>query len=88
MKANWFASPVMDVFARAQYRSEVTGELGNNDVADAYTTLDVGMRYSLLADVDVKLGLNNITDQEISSPDTYSEVLKGQTYYAGLSYRF
>ncbi|WP_417522405.1 TonB-dependent receptor plug domain-containing protein [Marinobacter sp.] len=88
LKANWLTSAVTDVFARVKYRSRVEGELGANDVADAYTTLDLGMRHSLLADLDLKLGLNNVTDREISSPDTYTEVLQGRTYYAGLNYSF
>lgn len=88
LKANWLVSAVMDAFAKVKYRSKVRGELGDNDLVDAYATLDLGMRYSLLADLDVKLGANNITDRGISSPDTYSEVLQGRTYYAGLNYSF
>lgn len=86
LKTNWLASAVMDVFTRVKYRSKVKGELGDNDVFDAYAMLDLGMRYSLPRDLDFKLGLNNVTDRAISSPDTYGEVLQGRTYYAGLNY--
>ncbi|WP_372761352.1 TonB-dependent receptor plug domain-containing protein [Pseudoalteromonas sp.] len=88
LKANWFASANMDVFARMHYRSKVIGELGRHDVADAYTTVDLGIRYNLLAELNLKLGVNNVANKDISSPDTYTEVLQGRTYYAGLSYEF
>lgn len=88
VKANWYVTYDTDLFARAHYRSEVRGELGNNDVSDPYTTFDIGMRHILMGELDLKLGVNNVMDEDISSPETYTEVIQGRTYYAGLNYAF
>ncbi len=87
-KINWFTTNSTDMFARLHYRSEVRAELGQNELADAYTTLDLGIRYLHSDDIDIKLGVNNITNEDISSPKTYSEVIQGRTFYAGLNYQF
>lgn len=88
VKATWFITYSTDLFARLHYRSEVLGELGNNDIAEAYTTMDLGLRYTYSDDIDLKFGVNNLTDEDVSSPDTYTEVLQGRTVYAGLTYQF
>lgn len=88
VKTTWFMTDSTDLFARLHYRSEVRGELGNNDIAGVYTTLDLGLRYRHNNDIDIKFGINNLTDKDISSPETYTEVIQGRTVYAGLTYQF
>ncbi|PSW22070.1 TonB-dependent receptor [Photobacterium sanctipauli] len=87
----WFATSELDIFARAHYRGEHVGELGRDLTPnDAYTTIDAGLRYSVNPATYIKFGVNNITNEDISDPNTpaYSEVIRGTTYYAGLVYDF
>nr|WP_277869688.1 TonB-dependent receptor [Vibrio splendidus] len=85
---NWYVTYDIDLFSKAHYRSEVRGELGNHDLSDPYTTLDLGLSYNAITELDFKFGVNNLFNKDISSPDTYTEVIKGRTYYAGLNYVF
>ncbi|GLS89972.1 TonB-dependent receptor [Psychromonas marina] len=87
----WFATNDLDTFARVHYRGEHVGELGQDLTPnDAYMTLDAGLRYAINYAASIKLGVNNITNEDISDPTTaaYSEVIRGTTYYAGLTYDF
>ncbi|WP_421243864.1 TonB-dependent receptor domain-containing protein [Aeromonas sp. 601019] len=88
LKATWYANYALNIFTRLHYRSEVRGELGNNDVSDPYTTLDLGMSYDLANGVALKMGVNNLMNKDVSSPDTYTEVIQGRTYYTGINYEF
>ncbi|MGL5389933.1 MAG: TonB-dependent receptor domain-containing protein, partial [Shewanella sp.] len=88
LKATWFASHAMNVFTRLHYRSEVRGELGENDLSDPYTTLDLGMNYNLDNGLEWKLGVTNLMNKDISSPETYTEVIQGRTFYTGVTYSF
>ncbi|MGZ9899343.1 TonB-dependent receptor plug domain-containing protein [Shewanella gaetbuli] len=85
---NWYATDSVDVFAKAHFRSNVIGELGQNDVADSYTTIDLGMNYYFNNDLQLKFGVNNLTNTDVSDPITYTEVIRGTTAYAGLEYAF
>ncbi|HHQ4777550.1 TonB-dependent receptor domain-containing protein [Aeromonas veronii] len=88
LKATWYANYALNIFTRLHYRSEVRGELGNNDESDPYTTLDLGMSYDLANGVALKIGVNNLMNKDVSSPDTYTEVIQGRTYYTGINYEF
>jgi outer membrane receptor for ferrienterochelin and colicins len=88
LKATWYATYAMNLFTRLHYRSDVRGELGNNDISAPYTTLDVGMNYDLANGIELKMGVNNLMNKDVSSPDTYTEVIQGRTYYTGINYEF
>ncbi|GAL11477.1 hypothetical protein JCM19233_2467 [Vibrio astriarenae] len=46
------------------------------------------MRHTIVDELDLKFGINNVIDEDVSSPETYTEVIQGRTYYAGLNYAF
>lgn len=87
LKLDYNINNNIEVFSKLKYKSSQLPQVRNNPKVKPYTTVDLGMRYSL-NDIDIKFGVNNIGNKEISTPESYSEIIRGRTFYAGLTKYF
>ncbi|MEC9483271.1 MAG: ligand-gated channel protein [Halomonas sp.] len=88
---DWRATERLSPWARVTYRGEEsqpnTGPSQSAIVAPSYTFVDTGVGYQLTEQAEVKLGVYNLLDEEVTY-DEYGYVEDGRRYWLGLNVNF
>ena len=74
------------VFAKLNITKKSSSNDTGNRVLDGYTLLDIHSRYTLDKNTSIKLNINNITNKEYQTANTYNQL--GRTFEVGLDYTF
>ncbi len=87
---DWQATPRLNAWLQGNYRSETSTYLSRTSMSDGtpgYGFFDAGVVYQLTNNVDVKAGLYNIANKEITNED-YEVVLDGRRVVVGMTVDF
>lgn len=87
---DWSVTPRFNAWLQGNYRSETSDYLGRTAISEGtpgYGFVDVGGVYQLTDDLDLKAGLYNIANREVTD-DTYGVVLDGRRLNVGLTLDF
>ncbi|TBU76540.1 TonB-dependent receptor [Pseudomonas daroniae] len=87
---DWAASNRLNLWTQYNYRSRTSDYLSRTSMSDStpgYGFVDVGAVYKLTESVDVKAGLYNVTNKEVTNSD-YDVVLDGRRLNVGLTIDF
>lgn len=87
---DWQATPRLNAWLQGNYRSETSDYISRTSMSDGtpgYGFVDAGVVYKLTSSVDVKAGLYNIANKEITNED-YEVVLDGRRLVVGISADF
>lgn len=87
---DWSAGDPLTVWAQGNYRGETSDFLSRTSMASGtpgYATADAGIVYRLSPQVDLKLGLYNLTNRTVTN-DTYGVVLDGRRINVGVKLDF
>src|SRR5690606_7670896 len=87
---DWNASHRLRLWAQGNYRGETSDFLSRTSMSSGtpgYALADAGLVYVLTPDLDLKLGLYNITNRTVTN-DAYGVVLDGRRINLGLRLEF
>lgn len=87
---DWNASDRLRLWAQGNYRGETSDFLSRTSMSSGtpgYALADAGLVYALTPDLDLKLGLYNITNRTVTN-DAYGVVLDGRRINLGLRLEF
>ncbi|WP_231701486.1 TonB-dependent receptor domain-containing protein [Halopseudomonas xinjiangensis] len=87
---DWSVTPRFNAWLQGNYRSETSDYLGRSAISDGtpgYGFVDVGGVYQVTDNLDLKAGLYNIANREVTN-DTYGVVLDGRRLNVGLTLDF
>jgi outer membrane receptor for ferrienterochelin and colicins len=87
---DWTVTPKLNAWLQGNYRSETSDYLSRTSMKPAtpgYGFFDVGVVYALDKNIDLKAGLYNIANKEVSNGD-YEVVLDGRRVTVGVSMDF
>lgn len=87
---DWQATSRLNAWLQGNYRSETSTYLSRTSMSDGtpgYGFFDAGVVYELTPNVDVKAGLYNIANKEITNED-YEVVLDGRRLVVGMTVDF
>ncbi|WP_421683263.1 TonB-dependent receptor [Stutzerimonas urumqiensis] len=87
---NWAMTPRLSSWVQANYRSETSDYIGRTSMSEGtpgYGFVDVGGVYALTDNVDLKAGLYNIANKEVTNED-YGVVLDGRRLMVGMTVDF
>lgn len=93
---DWQATEKMNLWTQVNYRGETsgrwqTGTSGsstNGVTYPSYTFADVGVVYAATKDLNLKFGIYNVTNKEVTTDDDYAYNLDGRRYIFGLTQNF
>ncbi len=87
---DWQATPRLNAWLQGNYRSETSDYMGRTSMSEGtpgYGFFDVGVVYQLTDSIDVKAGLYNVANKEVTNED-YEVVLDGRRLNVGLTVDF
>lgn len=87
---DWQATSRLNAWLQGNYRSETSDYISRTSMSDGtpgYGFFDAGVVYKLTRNVDVKAGLYNIANKEVSNED-YEVVLDGRRLVVGMTVDF
>lgn len=90
LAVDWQATPELNLWTQGNYRGETSDYLGRASMGDGtpgYGFVDAGLVYSLTDRAQVKAGIYNIANKEVTNGD-YGVVLDGRQYNLGLTFDF
>ncbi|RXJ69656.1 hypothetical protein CRV08_02835 [Halarcobacter ebronensis] len=76
----------ISTYISANYIGEQYSDVDNTDKASGYTIFNAQINKDITKDLSVKLGVDNITDEEFDNNDPY--YLQRRVAYIGLRYKF
>ncbi len=86
----WAVNPRLNAWLQGNYRSETSDYMGRTSMSEGtpgYGFVDLGGVYQLTETVNVKAGLYNVADKEVTNDD-YGVVLDGRRLTVGLTVDF
>ncbi|WP_254463050.1 TonB-dependent receptor domain-containing protein [Photobacterium ganghwense] len=87
VQIDWQALDNLHAYTSYQYTGSQYVRSGEK--LDGYGTLDLGARYEAIKNLNLKLGVTNLTDEERDDTATQLDyILKARSVYAGISYDF
>ncbi|UXH99925.1 TonB-dependent receptor domain-containing protein [Photobacterium sp. TY1-4] len=87
VQLDWQAMDNLYAYTSYQYTGEQSVRSGEK--LDGYGTMDLGARYEAVKNLNLKLGVTNVTDEERDETATKLDyILKARSIYAGVSYDF
>ncbi|CAH1747773.1 TonB-dependent receptor [Thauera humireducens] len=87
---DWQATPKLSLWLQGNYRSQTSDYIGRTSMSEGtpgYGFVDVGLVYKLNERVDLKAGLYNVANKEVTNED-YEVVLDGRRLALGLTADF
>jgi outer membrane receptor for ferrienterochelin and colicins len=87
---DWQVTPKFSTWAQTNYRSETSDYVSRTSMKEStpgYGFFDAGVVYRVNKNLDLKAGLYNIANKEVSNED-YEVVLDGRRLTVGLTYDF
>jgi outer membrane receptor for ferrienterochelin and colicins len=87
---DWQATQRLNAWMQGNYRSETSDYISRTSMSDGtpgYGFVDAGVVYKLTNNVDVKAGLYNIANKEVTNED-YEVVLDGRRLVVGMTVDF
>lgn len=87
---DWQATSRLNAWLQGNYRSETSDYISRTSMSDGtpgYAFFDAGVVYQLTKTVDVKAGLYNIANKEVTNDD-YEVVLDGRRLVVGMTVDF
>lgn len=87
---DWQATQRLNAWLQGNYRSETSDFIGRTSMSEGtpgYGFFDLGVVYRLTDSVDVKAGLYNVANKEVSNED-YGVVLDGRRLTVGMTVDF
>lgn len=87
---DWQVTPALSAWLQGNYRSETSDYVGRTSMTEGtpgYGFFDVGMVYAVTRNLDLKAGLYNLANKEITNED-YEVVLDGRRLTVGLNWDF
>lgn len=87
---DWTVTPKLNAWLQGNYRSETSDYLSRTSMSDGtpgYGFFDAGVVYKATDSLDVKAGLYNIANKEVTSEE-YGAVLDGRRLVVGLTMDF
>ena len=87
---DWDVNEKLNLWTQYNYRGKTTDYLSRTSMSDGtpgYGFVDLGLVYHLTQDVDVKAGLYNVANKEVTNED-YEVVLDGRHLSVGVSVDF
>ena len=87
---DWQATSRLNAWLQGNYRSETSDYISRTSMSDGtpgYGFVDAGVVYQLTRNVDVKAGLYNIANKEVTNED-YEVVLDGRRLVVGMTVDF
>lgn len=87
VQLDWQAMDDLSTYVSYQYTG--TQYVRDNEKSAAYGTVDLGAQFEAIKNLNLKLGVTNLTDEERDDIATsYDYILKSRSVYAGVSYDF
>lgn len=91
LSLNWFPTNRLSPWIKATYRGKEsqpnTGPSQDALIAPSYTLLDAGLGYQLTDAAQIKVGVYNLSDREITDAE-YGLVEDGRRYWVALNIGF
>ncbi|MBP5978882.1 MAG: TonB-dependent receptor [Halomonas sp.] len=90
LAVDWQATPELNLWTQGNYRGSTSDYLSRTSMDDGtpgYGFFDAGLVYSLTDRAQVKAGIYNIANKEVTN-DEYGVVLDGRQYNLGLTFDF
>lgn len=87
---DWQATPRLNAWLQGNYRSETSDYMSRTSMSEGtpgYGFFDVGVVYALTRDLDLKAGLYNVANKEVTNED-YEVVLDGRRLTVGVTWDF
>ncbi|SIP97297.1 TonB-dependent receptor domain-containing protein [Marinobacterium stanieri] len=87
---DWQKSADLNLWTQANYRGKTSDYMGRRSMSDGtpgYGFVDVGLAYQLTANAQVKAGIYNLLDKEVTN-ESYGVVLDGRRLNMGLNVNF
>lgn len=86
----WDVNPRLNAWLQGNYRSETSDYMGRTTMSEGtpgYGFVDIGAGYRLTDNVNVKAGLYNVANKEVTN-DSYGVVLDGRRLTVGMTVDF
>jgi outer membrane receptor for ferrienterochelin and colicins len=87
VNVNWFVTSQAALFAGVNYTGIQVD--GNENRLAPYSVVNLGGSYAISDNIDLRIGITNLTDERLDETDLdYEETEMGRSYYAKLDFEF